>query len=249
VITPERHLVLDGLFNVRDLGGYATQSGQTVKWSRLYRADGIHRLAGDDLEKVRTLGLRTVIDLRTPGELVERGRFPTDAIPVEYHHLPMLEKIWDKDTFDATMPAVRFLADRYAEMFVVGADSITRALTVLADEAAYPAVFHCAAGKDRTGVLAAVVLSLLGVADDDIAQDYALSRLGMDRMLDWLKTSNPDAFDAMTNQPQGFLDAPRDAMDTLLAAVARKHGSMEGYVEGLGVANDTVAALRRLLLA
>lgn len=243
-----RHVVLDGAFNFRDLGGYATRSGRPVVWGRLYRADGIHRLAGPDLELVRSLGLRTVVDLRTFSELHERGSFPADQLGVAYHHLPILESIWEPDSFGPSDSAGQFLASRYAEMLTVGGPSIAAIVELLADPASYPLVFHCAAGKDRTGVLAAVVLDVLGVADDDIVHDYALSRLGMDRMVEWLRANLPDAVEAMASQPEAFLEAPPAAMELLLAAVRFDHRSVVGYLATLGVTDDTVERVRDNLL-
>src|SRR5436190_2005958 len=90
--------------------------------------------------------------------------------------------------------------------------AIRRALHLLAEPGAVPLVFHCAAGKDRTGVVAALTLSLLGVSDDDIATDYSLSRLGMDRMSAWLRDTNPQWAEQMATQPTAFLQSPSDAM-------------------------------------
>src|SRR5947207_11643502 len=196
----ERHVVLDGIFNLRDVGGYPCDGG-TVRWRRLFRADGMHRLAGDDIQRVRQLGIRTIIDLRTMTEVAQRGRVPIDAISARYHHLPVIEHIWDAKAYPTVDDAAAFLMDRYIDMLLEGAPSIARALAILAHERAYPVLFHCAAGKDRTGVLAAVILSLLGVPADVVADDYALSPLGMDRMIEWPKANVPGAVDAMGAQP------------------------------------------------
>ena len=139
-------------------------------------------------------------------------------------------------------------ARRYEEMLDDGSAALAAALEVLADPAAYPAVFHCAAGKDRTGVLAAVVLGLLDVDDDTIAEDYGLSRAAMDSLVAWMRENVPEALDAMTDQPAAFLDAPPRAMLEVLGVVRDRYGSMAGYVEAIGVAPDVVAALRENLL-
>lgn len=244
----QRHVVLDGAFNFRDLGGYATESGRTISWRWLFRADGIHRLAGADLDLVCSLGLQTVVDLRTYAEVAERGSFPAAQLGVAYHHLPLLESVWEPGSFGPSDDAPAFLAARYAEMLAVGGRSIAAALELLADPERYPLVFHCAAGKDRTGVLAAVALELAGVSDEDIVGDYALSRLGMDRMVEWLHANMPEAIDAMSAQPQAFLEAPPAAMELLLAAVRAQYGSMAGYVATLGVTEETIDRLRDALL-
>ena len=246
-----RHVVLQDIFNFRDLGGYQTSDGSTVRWRQLFRADGIHRLAGDDIERVRVLNLRTVIDLRTPGERADRGSFPVEELPASYHHLPVLESVWDQAQYQAMasqMEPAEFLSARYEEMLASGGTAIARALRVLADPDSYPIVFHCAAGKDRTGVLAALTLALLGVSDGDIAEDYALSGAGMERLREWIVANVPESRDAMVNQPTAFLEAPPEAIHRLLSHLRERHGSVAGYVRGLGVDPATIDAIRSQLL-
>ena len=245
---PTRHVRLDALFNVRDLGGYPGADGLSTRWEILYRADGINRASGDDLDRLLALGLRTVLDLRTPGELEHRGRFPAESAAVAYHHLPVIRETWEAWVTDREADPVTFLVTRYTEMLDEGAPALGAALEVLADPRSYPVVFHCAAGKDRTGVLAAVVLSLLGVADADIARDYGLSAPAMVALVDWVRANVPEALDTMTDQPPAFLAAPPAAMAGLLASVRAAHGSMVGYVASIGVGSDVVDALRANLL-
>ena len=239
----ERHLPFEHVFNFRDLGGYETVDGRAVKWRTVFRADGIHRLTLDDLA---SLDVRTVLDLRTPDEL-ERGRCEHDSIG--YHHLPILQTPWTELGFEGELEPVTFLADRYVEMLDEGRDSIARALHILGEESSLPLVFHCAAGKDRTGVVAAVLLGVLGVADDDIADDYSLSRLGMTRFKEWIVENFPDAADAMSKQPDAFLAAPAEAMHLFLERMRATFGSFDAYVTGLGVEDATLDAVRSNLLA
>lgn len=239
----DRHLPFDVVFNFRDLGGYPTVGGGTVKWRTIFRADGVHRLSVADLAP---LGIRTVVDLRTVNEL-ERGRFTHDSI--RYHHHPILEEMWDRDAVDAELEPVTFLADRYVEMLATGRDAIARTLRIVGDAESLPLVFHCAAGKDRTGVVAAVLLSVLGVSDDDIATDYSLSRLGMPRFKEWVIATYPEAADAMSDQPAAFLAAPAEAMHLFLERLRGEFGSMHDYVTGLGVTDETLDAVKENLLA
>jgi protein tyrosine/serine phosphatase len=108
-------------------------------------------------------------------------------------------------------------------------------------------VFHCSAGKDRTGVLAAVLLSLLGVADVVIAEDYGLSAAAMEKLDEWQR-AQPEAGDAMVLQPKTFLACPPQAMLTFLAQLRERFGSVEGYVREVGVPASTVGRLRATLL-
>ncbi|MDQ1550875.1 MAG: protein-tyrosine phosphatase [Actinomycetota bacterium] len=238
----DRHLPFDSVFNFRDLGGYDTADGSTVKWRTVFRADGVHRLSAADLAP---LGVRTVLDLRTHDEL-ERGRFTHDSIG--YHHLPILQNSWSSQGFEGELDAVTFLADRYVDMLTEGREAIGRALRILGDADSLPLVFHCAAGKDRTGVVAAIVLSVLGVSDDDIATDYSLSRLGMGRFKEWIITTFPDYADSMSRQPDAFLAAPAEAMHLFLERVRAGYGSVRDYVLGLGVSETTLDAVRANLL-
>jgi protein tyrosine/serine phosphatase len=107
-----------------------------------------------------------------------------------------------------------------------------------------PLVFHCSAGKDRTGVTAALILGLLGVPDDQIAADYAHTALAMDELIAWVRAQSPEAADSMTDQPKTFLSCPKEAMSGFLAELGQRFGSVEGYVETIGVPEATVATLR-----
>jgi hypothetical protein len=241
----DRHLDLASAFNVRDLGGYPTVDGRSVRWRTLFRADGLQRLERADLDVLSGHGLRTVIDLRTAGEIEERGRFPVDHLPVGYHHLPMIETLWTAEDIGSATSAEEFLIERYLLMLDEGAVSVRAVLELLAGPEGTPAVFHCAAGKDRTGVLAALLLRVLGVHVDDVAADYALSAAAMRRMAELWMAESPDA---MARQPKEFMDAPVEAMHGFLDAVDRLHGSVEGYVRDLGVSDDVIDALRAHLL-
>src|SRR6478609_2472415 len=189
---PDRLVVLEAVHNFRDLGGYPTSDGRITRWRRLYRADGLQRLAGDDLDVVRALGLRTVVDLRRPEEIAERGAFPVDDHPVEYHNLSVLDVMWhDKEAPEFDDDA-DFLHWAYSDMLASGAATFADALKVLAAPGALPAVFHCAAGKDRTGLLAMLVLGVLGVPEDYIVADYAYTAARMIHARAWYAEHFPE---------------------------------------------------------
>lgn len=242
-----RRITLERVFNFRDLGGYAA-GDRTLRWGKLYRADGIHRIEGADLLRVSSLGIRTVIDLRTRGELEETGRCPVDGLDASYHHLPLLERVWDRELLSGERDAVQFLAGRYLDMLDEGAGSIVEAVSMIADAERLPLVFHCSAGKDRTGVLAAILLSLLGVSDTDIASDYALSKPAMHELAEWVRAERPDAYESMAAQPAAFLDAPPVAMLLFLDLARAEHGSMADYLVSAGLAPDAIEALCATLL-
>lgn len=244
-----RHVPLDTAFNLRDLGGYPTADGRAVVWGRAYRADGLHAVEGRDLDRVRSLGLRTVIDLRTEPE-VDGGTFPVRALPVDLHHLPVLARVWDDDDEVEAVAhrATPYLVARYLDMLDEGGPAFVAALELLAAVGHRPFVFHCAAGKDRTGVLAALLLAVLGVADAEIAADYALSEDAMARRLEWARRHRPDEAEAMTERPVGWSAAPPDVVLAVLAHLRAAHGGAAGYLEEHGLAPAAVDDLRAHLL-
>ena len=239
---PPRKLVFEGCFNFRDLGGYPTADGRRTRWRRLFRADGLGRLTENDFASLAALGVVTVIDLRTILEADTQGRFPTDRQGIAYHHLPLTDTLpgeeetpeWDR---------AGFVSDRYLAMLAEGADSVVAALGLLADPGNQPAVFHCSVGKDRTGVLAALVLGFLGVPDEIIVDDYALSYAAMLEILAHLKERYPEAADIVERFRPVILSAEPASMAGFVAGVRAAHGSFEGLVESLGVA-DEVTRLR-----
>jgi protein tyrosine/serine phosphatase len=245
----DRHVLLQLAFNVRDLGGLPADGGRAVRPGVLYRGDGIHRLRSDDVAALRELGLRTVLDLRTDGELTTHGAFRGEG--VVHHHLPVLRETWDTRVFDPTADhdaVVAFLTDRYVEMLDEGGDALAGAIRAIADPDNQAVLFHCAAGKDRTGVVAMLVLGLLGVVDDDVADDYHLTQHGTSRWLTWAQEAEPQMLEAMADQPVAYLASPREAALSLLDELRRRHGSVEGYVAGIGVDEGTIARLRATLL-
>ena len=200
----ERLIALQGAVNFRDLGGYAAGEGMRTRWRVLFRADGLGELTESDLSVLRALGIRTVIDLRSGGEL-ERGRFDVDAHPVAFHHFPFMEELPDAQDFERR-PG--FLGSQYREFLSDAGGQIRAALEVLADPGALPAVFHCTAGKDRTGVLSAIVLSLLGVDEPTVVADYALSGAAMERLRAKLILKFPEGRDSIENLNEVFSAEP-----------------------------------------
>ncbi|MET0146685.1 MAG: tyrosine-protein phosphatase [Ilumatobacteraceae bacterium] len=247
--SPTRNLTLDGVFNFRDLGGYAAADGRHVRWRTVFRADGLGRLTAADVEALRPLGLKAVIDLRTERELDRRGRFPVETYPVTFHHLSVLDQTWDRDAaIRENLPATEFLHRAYTEILANGGPRFGAALEVLAQAEHLPAVFHCAAGKDRTGLLAALLLGLLGVDRDVIVADYELTQDTMERFLARTAAEDPELAASMAQTPPSFHVADPDAMALVIGDLEREHGSVAGYVETIGVGADGVARLRDLLL-
>ncbi len=244
---PDRRVPFANVFNFRDLGGYPVGDGRTTKWGRMYRADGLHRLAGDDLDLIDGIGIRTVIDLRTSKEIADRGAFPVEQYPVAYHHLSIIDVTWVETgvpDFEPTeQGGIDFLVWAYRDMLDTGADRFAQAIATLAQPGNGPAVFHCAAGKDRTGLLAMLILGGLGADRDVIAEDFGLTRSGTERLRAWLAVNNPEALADMNSRPAHMFSAHPDAMRQILTDLDEQHGGVRGYLTSIGVGDALLADL------
>jgi hypothetical protein len=234
------------VFNFRDLGGPPTADGRSVHYGRMYRSDSLHRLTEAECAQLCSLGVRSVLDLRRPYEIARDGRI-RDTAGVSYVNIHPVHREWNPAAYDPADGPARFLADRYLDMAEEGVDGLGEALRFLADGSNAPVVMHCFAGKDRTGVLAALTLCLLGVPDPHIAADYALSEPSQASVSAQILAQS-DA-DGLPPPPAGFLACPPEAIMMFLTELRRRHGSVAGFAARAGVTPEHVAALRAHMLA
>ncbi|THV24571.1 tyrosine-protein phosphatase [Glycomyces paridis] len=228
------------IFNLRDVGGWAADGGRTVRTGRVFRSDNVGRPTEADLDLlVNRLGIRHVIDLRRAEEWEVAGRFP-EVEGVEFHHFELLHVRWENigRPYPEGAATVPFLRQRYSGMLESGYQAVRDSLDVIAG--GEPVLFHCMAGKDRTGLVAASLLSVLGVGEEDIAADYALSNHGIARWKRWR--------DEHLGKPatESGLTTPAEAMLETLAEMRERFGSMGEYVTATGF--DRAEELRELLL-
>jgi len=254
IVADERRLItLEAAHNVRDLGGYTMGDGRTIAWGRLLRGDGLHSLTAADIAALLPIGLRTVIDLRTPGEIDQRGTFPVEQVPVDLVHLSVIDTTWQSadvpDFTDSEEPDVEFLAWAYRLMLTEGGARFGQAMVRLTAPDALPAIFHCAAGKDRTGMLAMLILAGLGVSDDVITADYGLTAAGLERMRAWMEIHHPDRAERFASAPSGFVAARPEAVATILHELRSAHGSIPAYLTTVGVDAATLSRLADALAA
>ncbi|WP_431040635.1 tyrosine-protein phosphatase [Streptomyces sp. P1-3] len=238
-----RHIEFERLHNFRDMGGYRSADGRTVVWGRLYRSDSLGKLRGADWDRFLALGVRTVVDLRYPWEIEAKGRVP-EPQRFRYANFSIEHRPYDQAEIDPALDPWRFLADRFAEVAEDGTEEIRQTIELIAAGDG-PVVFHCTSGKDRTGLIAALLLTLLDVSRDQILDDFALTELATERLIaDW-RAANPDR---VLKWP-GYGRAPAEVMRLVLDDLTERHGSVRGYVTGhLGVADDVIAALRERFL-
>jgi protein-tyrosine phosphatase len=244
--SPARLLPLVGAYNFRDLGGYPTTDGRRTRWGRLYRSDTLHELTGQDLELLRQIGLASVIDLRTANEVERTGRGVLGSEPVRYEHFSVLPEPGGEQQ---AAPATRIedVAERYLSYLDVGKTALVESFGVITDAGSYPLVFHCQAGKDRTGVLAALVLSCLGVEPSTIVDDYVLTATRMDLILGRLRR-DPQYADRFDELPPSVFVVEASTMEGFLDGLERRFGGARAWALGAGVAEERLDAMVHLLV-
>lgn len=228
-------------FNFRDLGGLETADGSSVARGLLFRGASLHHFDRPELERFRRLGMRTVIDLRTPFEWGDETAPPLPDLGARsmplFQHLPELPP--------EPEDAVAMMSDLYMWVLEVGAPTFTAMLELLAAAETYPMTFYCAAGKDRTGIVSALVYDLLGVPRELIVRDYALSDAPVETLRQWIAAEEPEREDPV---PAGAYRAPAATMESFLDRLDERYGSVAGYLGEIGVGAEVEAALRRNLL-
>ena len=239
----QQHIPIEGTHNVRDLGGYATQDGGQTRRGVYLRSDNLDKVTAAGQGQLLDYGVRHIIDLRTTSETKRWPDVFASSTAVNYHHLPFFDDgartnddaVWDdvvegyKFTLERNQPAVRTILE------TIGA----------ADEGAV--LFHCAGGKDRTGLIAALLLGLAGVDDETIAQDYALTaKLTAAPRVAW-RAEAEAAGEDMERYDRLSIARPEYMLGTL-AHLHAKYGGVRGYVRTVGVDAAMIEALRSRLV-
>ena len=250
---------LEGAVNVRDLGGMPTEDGGSTVPGRLLRSENLQELTKADIAKlVKEIGVTTVVDLRSSGELEVEGPAPLDAVDgVRHVHRPVLAELGSaSDTASRALVLTRLEQDRdrYPDDVVTGhylgyleerPREVTGALRDIAT-AEGAALVHCAAGKDRTGVIVALALTVAGVGQDAIVADYVASADRIDAIIERLRRSRMYATDLSERPVQAHL--PRaETMRAFLEQLDARYGGLPRWLAGHGFDGDELAALRAKL--
>ena len=246
-LTPSRHLDVDGAYNIRDLGGYPTADGRKTRWRTFLRADSLHRLPRASQQALVDYGLRNVIDLRRNIELEKRPNVFAESADVEYRHCNMAgEEPLDnsaEDTIQSGVPADRIFSS-YRTMLDSRQSAVRDILSSLAEQESRTAMYHCAGGKDRTGIVSALLLGLAEASHQNIADDYGLTaRYLIARP--WEENGAP----GVRPETYTWLDyqsefCPPEAMLRVLDHLDSRYGGIEGYVRTVGLAKAQIAAIR-----
>jgi len=246
----ERHIQLEGGRNFRDLGGYLTQDSQRVRWRRVFRSGLLSDISATDTQVLLDLDISTVIDLRTDSELNEKGPSPLHSHGVEYRHASFIQTLPSQRTDEEAPTIVERGSLNYLRGLERGGPAIISVLTALVEsEPGTSLVFNCTAGKDRTGIVAAILLRVLGVPDETIVNDYTLTRQyhtsWRDSTEERLKERSREAGYTIT---RAMLDAAPETMQALLVGIDQTYGSTEGLLETLELHPSVVTELREQLL-
>jgi protein-tyrosine phosphatase len=239
------HLDIDGCFNVRDAGGWPTDDGGRMVTGALYRADDPVRLTARGRACIAQLGLRAVIDLRQQAQFDRGHTFgPADIT----HHIPTVDRVIDVDNpprFEEPTDIVGL----YEDMVERGGAQLVRAVDTVAEHIVDgPVLVHCVAGKDRTGLVVALIQAAIGVTVDSIIAEYTLSDAPTRRRRDAM-ISRPMSGDPPVGRSPALLwSAPAEAMTLFAQGVTDRHGSMAAWPAALGVSPPTIERLRGRLL-
>ncbi|WP_376698752.1 tyrosine-protein phosphatase [Listeria booriae] len=252
----ERTIPLEGCFNFRDLGGYVNTAGKTVKWGKLYRSSLLTNITEKDKDTLEKLGLSWICDLRSTSEIAAK---PTPALAhIKNRHIPIgtaknesteSQKIDIPDDHRVYEP---LMGESY-RVFVQSKDGFREIFNDIIEKEEVPFLFHCTAGKDRTGVLGALLLKLLDVPENTILADYELTNQYADNILGEMqglvnafsnseKKIDLENFRPMAEARPAYLEIAFDEMQ-------KEYGSVDAYLEkGIGITPSEKAKFQTMML-
>lgn len=239
----ERHLILEGGFNVRDLGGYPTEDGHQTRWKTLIRSGNLDKLSPAGQQTLIDYGVKTIIDLRDGWEVERYPNVFAQAASVTYRHLPLIGYTMADREAQKKLEGPDIEMHQFYTQYIAECQSRIGAIISAIADSDGCTVFHCYAGKDRTGIVAALILSVVGVSEDIIAEDYHISETNVTHLLErrralalarGLDTARLDHIYAA--KPQTIL--------TLLRGITEQYGDVRHYLELCGVSQGQLERLR-----
>lgn len=248
-----RFVPLTGGVNFRDAGGYVTAAGRRVRRGKIFRAGNLAHLTSDDLAYLEMVGVRWICDLRTEREVsIAPDKVPSGA---RYQNLPAYQKAstseWLSTLFFRRAELDEVMAEGYVRLATQRATTFGLALTQLADPQFLPVIFHCMAGKDRTGIVVALLLHVLGVPDETIFADYTLSNADFDRIVEVTQhdIKRMASVGITENEMRPIMSVHVRYLRGLFQYLRGQYGSIENYLRGpAGVSEATLTRLRENLL-
>jgi len=241
----ERLIALEGAHNVRDLGGYDTAEGAATRWRSILRGDALHRLSEGDIEALLGHGLATVIDLRNDRETATEANPFASRSEVRYHNTSLFSALAPIEMMAET--AVRFdMGERYCRAIDECQPAIAEVLTAIAQAPEGIVLFHCSAGKDRTGLISALLLANAGVAEATIVEDYALTETISGPLLARLRER---AIGRGTSSAlvELMLASKPESMRMALAHISQNYGDVPRYLAHIGLTASAIGELKARL--
>jgi protein-tyrosine phosphatase len=247
---PTRHLEFDFVLNLRDLGGYEARDGRRVAWRRLYRSGELRHRTTDDLSRLQQItGLASVLDLRSDEEIRQERVGLLSEAGIRYHNVPFLTGDGPDKQEDDIFSRFSNLGWFYVSLMKDRefGSRLVKSLELITEPVNRSLLFHCTLGKDRTGMLSAIILGALGVSDEDIIEDYTLSARGVQEFLRTFR-NDPEVKKAIENLPAYFWEAAAESMSLFLTALRQEYGSVGGYLEAQCAGDSLIPRLEAALL-
>jgi protein-tyrosine phosphatase len=243
--TYSREIKFDGIINCRDIGGYKAEGGRIVAWRRLFRSGYVHPMTEHDLNRLKEeLKLTSVINLRRNKAGQQKEVSLLSDAGIKYYNAPFFSYQQEELGLDFSNMGEAFLFRiRHKEY----AKPIIDALEIIADPKNLPLLFHCGAGKDRSGLVAAFVLSVVGVAESDIIADYILSAPYMRELVAGMMNDS-NTPEEEKNLPAYTWEATAESMALFLTGLKREFGSARGYLKMNGADKSLFGRLEKALL-
>lgn len=237
-----RHIPLENACNFRDLGGLPIGEDRMTRFGKLFRSDSMHQLSQEDINRLTELGIRKVIDLRNLNELSAQPSVLKQHDGIHYEHIQLHSEI----VSGGEVTVVEDLGDLYLYFIEACQPAIQKVIASLADEAEGAVAFHCTAGKDRTGIIAALLLDTAGVNHNEIVSDYVLSGTLTQELLDDLRRNHrPDKISS--ERYEAFLACEAEFLERMLNHIEQKYGGSEAYLRHIGLGSEKIDAVKRLL--
>ena len=240
----QRHFKFEGCFNFRDIGGYVGTDGKTVAWGQYLRSGRQDRMTDADLARVAQLKINTQIDLRREEEVSSQGRGPLSSLGASY----VFNSVLTDHTISNLNRETGITGTRYLGYLQYDLAPWQRLFTLLSDPSNYPVLVHCTAGKDRTGVTTALILSVLGVDRSVIEADFVLTNREVERQVTFVE-NGPGIPRGMSREAFVYAAGVReDAMDVFLKGLDERYGGPMDFLRSIGIDDSMQQSMRDILL-
>ncbi|MBT3319804.1 MAG: tyrosine-protein phosphatase [Clostridia bacterium] len=237
---------LEKALNFRDLGGYESSLGGTVKSGKLFRSDSLANLSDADIDIIIGKGIRTAIDLRTDFETSRGENRLKSADGATYYNISLMDNVHSNDyaSFEKKMP--KSMKALYLDLLDNSAEAIIMIFDTILRRSANGVVFNCTAGKDRTGVIAALILDLMGVSHHNIVENYTATQQLMEPVFESVMKHYKDS--TGREMPKYLLEARRESIVAFMSHLHNKYNGARDYLLDNGFGEEKIARFMNVYL-